>query len=181
MGSVDEVLARPADAVIFDLDGTLTDCRHRLHFVEDKPQEGKKKKDWKAFFEAGVHDTPHKHMIQLAAVLTLFRFKLVFCTGRPESYRGDTLAWLGDHVKFRHDALLMRRDGDYRPDTEVKSEMVDEIVNQFGFKPVLAFDDRQAVAEMFQKRGIPCLVFDQTLGGYSCVVEGDPDDGTGNG
>lgn len=32
--------------IVFDLDGTLADCEHRIHHITKEP------KDWRAFFEA---------------------------------------------------------------------------------------------------------------------------------
>jgi len=51
--------------------------------------------------------------------------------------------------------LFMRADNDNRPDVEVKSEMLDKLIEQ-GHNPVLVFDDRQSVVDMWRARGLLC-------------------------
>ena len=50
-------------------------------------------------------------------------------------------------------ALELRSDTDYRPDTEVKSGMLDKFRKQ-GFNPELVFDDRSSVVDMWRQRGL---------------------------
>ena len=51
------------------------------------------------------------------------------------------------------DALYMRSDKDFRPDDEVKSQMLDKMIED-GFNPTMAFDDRQRVVDMWRDRGL---------------------------
>lgn len=48
--------------VIFDLDGTLCDITHRLHFIEGD------NKDWDGFYKACPADIPKPAIIELAAM-----------------------------------------------------------------------------------------------------------------
>ena len=49
---------------IFDIDGTLANCDHRLHYVKNKP------KNWDAFYSECMDD----HVIwPVAEILELFR------------------------------------------------------------------------------------------------------------
>src|SRR4051812_6569456 len=96
-------------SAIIDLDGTLADCRHRLHHVLPGA-----KRDWEAFF-AGIYDDNLIHPVA-AVVRSLARdYKIVLCSGRPEKYRGVTTKWL-DEFNVPFDALYMRPDGDFRAD-----------------------------------------------------------------
>ena len=47
----------------------------------------------------------------------------------------------------------MRKDGDQRADHIVKREILAQIRNA-GFEPVLVFDDRQSVVDMWRDQGI---------------------------
>lgn len=42
-------------------------------------------------------------------------------TARPERYRAETEAWLRRHAII-HDVLLMRKEGDNRPDSTLRAE-----------------------------------------------------------
>lgn len=162
---LDNVLASAPDAVIFDIDGTVSDPTHRLPLIKHLPipDRDETARAWDAFHAAGVKDPPHDHMLQLLTLFSLFRYRIVFCTGRPDNHREATKTWLAYHVKSPHDALFMRKHGDWRPDHEVKADMLRLIRDGLKLNPVMAFDDREAVARMFQDQGIPCLVYDHTL------------------
>ena len=185
MSLLDKVLPTLPDAVIFDIDGTVSDPTHRLHLLEGLPDADESEGPsssvattrsciWESFHDASVDDPPHDHIIQLMAIFELFRFRIVLCTGRPDTHRELTEKWLAKYVKSRCDALLMRAHGDWRPDHEIKSEMVTEIRNVLKLNPVMAFDDREGVAEMFQKLGIPCLLYKHDLGRVELQAEDQP-------
>ena len=63
--------------------------------------------------------------------------------------------WLLKHgLEVEFDSrLFMRKNGDSRADYVVKREILDDI-RKAGFEPVLVFDDRQSVVEMWREQGI---------------------------
>lgn len=133
---------------IFDIDGTIADCSHRLHHIEKDP------KDWRAFFAACGDDAPIIHIIQLAESLAKSGESVVFVSGRSRECEMQTRAWLAD--VFAYEApLFMRQAGDHRPDDIVKGELLDQVI-AYGWKPIMAFDDRDRVVAMWRARGIPC-------------------------
>ena len=78
--------------------------------------------------------------------------RIIISSGRNKSQRAITLKQLmGNGLAF--DALYMRSDSDYRPDNEVKSQMLDKM-RADGFNPTMAFDDRQQVVDMWRERGL---------------------------
>jgi phosphoglycolate phosphatase-like HAD superfamily hydrolase len=134
---------------IFDLDGTLANCEHRMHYISGD------KKDWDAFFGAVKDDTPIEPMVHLFNCTSLHSYvKLVILTGRSEVCKEDTEKWLTDTGLY-YDRLLMRKAKDRRPDTEVKSEMLDQLLAE-GYRPIMAFEDRKTVVNMWRSRGILC-------------------------
>lgn len=130
---------------VFDIDGTLADCSHRLHHIQKDP------KDWAAFFAACADDKPIKHIIDLAIALDQHR-DVVFVSGRSDECRLSTEAWLAEHV-FNY-RLYMRKAGDHRDDDVVKLELLAEL-RADGFEPIMAFEDRARVVKAFRDAGVP--------------------------
>lgn len=135
-------------AIIVDMDGTLSDCTHRRHFVEGKRQ------NYDAFYRRCGDDPLHEHIALIVRRMAQDHAVLV-TTGRPARYAGVTAIWLGlNDVPFDH--ILTRADGDYRADDVVKEEILDRDILP-SYRVVFALDDRARVVQMWRKRGIPCL------------------------
>jgi hypothetical protein len=130
---------------VFDLDGTLADLTHRLHFIQGET------KDWRGFFAACGGDKPMMLMVDLFQALNYAweRHRVEIWSGRSDEVRGETEAWLLRYDLFPR-ALLMRTAGDYRPDDEVKREFLR------GGAPDMIFDDRKRVVDMWRREGIQC-------------------------
>lgn len=140
---------------LFDIDGTLADLTHRLPHIQKEP------KDWDAFFDACHLDAPIPHMLRVANGLS-HDAGLVFVSGRAERCRDATVKWLMAHLPelaWNSDDtsrdVYMRKDGDHRPDNEVKSELLARI-RADDHDPIMAFDDRDQVVKMWRAAGIPC-------------------------
>ena len=135
---------------IFDIDGTLSDPSHRLHFIQGET------KNWDAFFEACSVDESISHMVALCWHLIDAGCSVVFLSGRSDQIRAKTRNWLIQNIgNLSAPRIYMRREGDYRPDDIVKSELLDQILAD-GWRPTMAFEDRARVVRMFRDRGIPC-------------------------
>jgi hypothetical protein len=144
--------------VIFDLDGTLADCSHRLHFVQSKP------KNWKAFYAGIPHDQPIRETMHILHCLNVscdgvgYRWnRIIFCTGRSEEYRDTTVNWLATHAGewTRQVPLYMRPTGDHRPDFEIKALLL-ATMHVDGYTPRVAFEDRDQVVDMWRRNGLVC-------------------------
>ena len=162
-----EVLRVPENVktVIFDIDGTLADVEHRVHFAREK--------DFDAFFDAMGDDTVNEPIADLLYFHLYKGVQIIFCSGRPDNYRGITEDWLLEKLgwyMFGHngwqarDALaepyLFMRPEKKRmvPDYEVKKELLDEILKYVDKENILyAVDDRQQVVDMWRNNGITCL------------------------
>ena len=139
--------------IIVDIDGTIADATHRLHYIHD---QGPGKKDWNAFFNECVHDTPHQDVIDLVRLCSVaHNHEVLYVSGRSDQVRLETRAWLVRHgLPFGR--LHMRKQGDHRPDYQVKSEILDQI----GLKPEnvwFVLDDRDQVVDMWRNRGFRVL------------------------
>lgn len=149
-------------AIICDLDGTLSDCRHRLCHVD-----GSRKKDWDAFFSLCGSDPLHEWCAYLLHRLHEAGERIILVSGRPNLCREDTTAWL-DRNAIRYHDLWMRptymrmANGvstdkrDYRPDDIVKEEIYRLFIEP-DYNVRLVIDDRPKVVAMWRRIGLICL------------------------
>jgi phosphoglycolate phosphatase-like HAD superfamily hydrolase len=138
----------PGAAVVFDIDGVLSDAASRQHFIEAG------RRNWNAFFDACGDDPLIE---EVAQVLSLLHDELgiILLTGRPARVQPQTLAWL-QRYHLRWDLLIMRDFGDYSAAREFKQWTVREL-REYGFDLQLAFEDDRRNLEMFRAAGIPCV------------------------
>ena len=143
---------------ICDLDGTVADCSHRMHWITTKPR------NFKAFYSGIPYDRPIPHVINVVRNLIEWDNRVVFCTGRSIEYVDATTKWINDHILYgismEYD-IFMREKQDFRPDNIVKEELLSEI-KEAGYNPVFAFEDRSRVRDMWIRNGI--FVFDVSQG-----------------
>jgi phosphoglycolate phosphatase-like HAD superfamily hydrolase len=138
----------PGTAVVFDMDGVLSDATSRQHYLEYP------RRDWEAFFEACGDDTPVDEVARLLEVLDP-TLQIVLLTARPLRVRPQTVAWLGRY-KLRWDLLIMREWGDYSASRTFKRESVGDL-RHYGFDLCLAFEDDRRNVDMFHGEGVPCV------------------------
>ena len=141
-------LSKPCD-FICDIDGTIADLTHRRHWVANKP------KNWAAFEKTMDEDKPIWSVISKVYSLFDYGFSVVFCSGRGDQQRQVTEDWLASH-RLPSSTLYMRKEGDYRADSIIKSELYDQILVD-GFNPQFVLDDRNQVVDMWRSRGLHCI------------------------
>jgi phosphoglycolate phosphatase-like HAD superfamily hydrolase len=135
-------------AVIFDIDGVLSDAAGRQHFLEQG------KRDWTSFFEACGDDPVIEEIARLLELLDP-SLAVVLLTGRPHRVHAQTLAWL-QRYGLRWDLLVMRSRGDYAQVTEFKQSVVQDL-RAHGFDLRLAFEDDPSNHAMYVEAGVPCV------------------------
>jgi len=135
--------------IYVDIDGTLANAEHRLHYLQVKP------KNWKQFFAEQINDTPYDDIVWLVRLLYENGNRIIICTGRPSEWRSVCEEWLIKH-NIPYDALYMRSQGDFRDDSIVKIELVEQMRSE-GFDPTIAFDDRDRVVEALRSIGMRVL------------------------
>lgn len=154
----------PKPIYIFDLDGTLADIGHRLHYISSPP------KDWRAFFRACADDAPCAHVIETLQRLRKGGAEIWVWTGRSDEVVSETQRWLYDHKVFKSVPLLdwepfpapemlrMRKAGDHRPDHELKQEWLSEVEPPEWKRLKIGgvFEDRARVVQMWRESGVPC-------------------------
>ena len=141
-------------AVIWDLDGTLSDDRARAHFVE---VEAGRARDWQSYFDAIDQDAPIAASMEVLRAMHLAGNRILFLTGRPEYTRRKTVRWLAANGLTEYDALIMRPDGETRPAGFFKADVVERLRREYEL--VCAFEDRIDVAEHLRQAGVPVFLY----------------------
>lgn len=133
--------------VIFDLDGTIADIRHRTHFVRGGARH------WDSFFSACVDDVEYPHVVETLNAHLEAGHKVRIWSARSDVVRVETERWLRgvgiDPGLLQH----MRADGDSTPDAVLKRFWLNQELD----RPDLVYDDRQRVVDMWRAEGIPCF------------------------
>jgi hypothetical protein len=132
--------------ICFDIDGTLADLSHRLHYWREKP------KNWNMFKAEMVNDTPIEQICSIAREMWSSGHLVILCSGRGEESRKVTEDWLVEHG-IEYSDLYMRSEGDRRSDDIIKKELLDKIVIDWR-KPDMWFDDRPRVVKMLRENGV---------------------------
>jgi hypothetical protein len=140
------------DVVIFDLDGTLANGKHRNHAVPSA-KDSCYTWAWNRHNMLCSKDSPIEDTITMCNLLYV-RYKVVILTGRCDISKQLTVDWLREnHVHY--DSLIMRKEDDHRPDTVVKEEELLLI----GLDRILCcFDDLEHVADMIRGLGLTCYL-----------------------
>lgn len=138
------------NVVLCDIDGTISDTTHRLHFVQ--PAEGEKK-NWKGFFDNMHLDPVRKDVQKMLVELYNQGYTIIFMSARPDTYKEVTLSWLRDNYLSFAYTLIMRQANDKRPDTETKRDMINL---HFPDKGVIhaIFDDRPSIIRLWKDMGL---------------------------
>ena len=173
--------------IVFDLDGTLANIEHRLHYLDEDP------KNWDAFFAACSEDSVYWPVLTLFNDLSLDVFNIVeIWTGRTAGENDEifrkTVMWLavnlhtlrsrgyGSPESISHTFTLvsdedffkrhvapfkiqvrMRPHGNFDYDHVLKRKWL-HAVRDAGKEVDFVFEDRQSVVDMWAEEGVACLV-----------------------
>lgn len=135
--------------IVFDIDGTLANVEHRRQFVASRP------KNWAAWNAGMPNDTVNEDIRWMLNSFLDADATIILCSGRGEETRAVTEQWLRDNAIYSA-ALFMRKAKDYRKDSIVKVELLQQIREQWG-QPFLWVDDRKQVVDAIRAEGIRVL------------------------
>lgn len=145
--------------VVFDLDGTIADCAHRMHYIMPNPAvdpvTGKKvKRRYDLFHAACVDDG----VIQPVADIYV-RFvadpnvTVVVLSGRDAATLDDTIDWFGRNGLPLPNEMILKSGDQHLPDVEQKRTRANQLEKKYG-KPIsMVFEDRDRVVKMWRERG----------------------------
>jgi hydroxymethylpyrimidine pyrophosphatase-like HAD family hydrolase len=146
----DIIMTLKTKDIVFDIDGTLANLNHRLHYMKDRP------KNWKGFHKGVREDGVYDDVVWLLKMFQANGCRIVIATGRSDRQKDDTIWWLENVAKISFDAIYMREKDDYRDDGIVKKEMLDQM-RLDGYEPYMVFDDRNRVVDMWRENGVRCM------------------------
>ena len=137
--------------VIVDIDWTLANIDHRLHYME-----WKKNRMW--FFKEMSKDTVYEPVRQVVNKLHETH-PIVIMSWRPDTYYKQTETRLKNNwIKYHY--ILMRSWYDSRPDTDVKRDLYDFcLANNW---VAMAFDDRPCIVSLWRSKWIYTFDCNQT-------------------
>ena len=143
--------------IVFDIDGVLADCSHRLHYIQGD------NKDYEKFYsdEEVLKDIPIPNLNTILFEIRDANYMgsntdIKFITARNIKCITATTEWLERcfGIMIEEGDILMRPANDYRPAHEVKKDLIEKHI---GFENILfAFDDDDQVNEMYKKHGVMC-------------------------
>lgn len=134
-------------AVIFDLDGTLFDNRHRLVYHETK--------QWDIYNSLCHNDELITPVFDALLNYQQKGYIILIWSARCESTRDVTANMLMEQG-VRYAELRMRSLGDYRDAVEIKSEFLSYYqTNHPDVKYVEAWDDNDSILALWRSNNIP--------------------------
>lgn len=136
---------REPKVCVFDMDGTLCDVRSIRDYVTGDV------KDFPTFHRLSRGCPENKQVTGLLWDAVAAGYTVIVVTARPEQFRDLTQEWLLERSITA--PLYMRKDGDYRPDFEVKDDILDQVERDHGTVEH-AVDDNPALVELFERRGV---------------------------
>lgn len=134
------------EAVIFDLDGTLSDRRHRLFYLDGK-------KNWEGFFNAMDKDPPIKAVFEKLFYHLEQNHKIFIVTGRPQHYKDKTVTWLKKHnVKSSSYEIFMRESKNYESDLSLKKRIYEDFLIDLNI--IKVYEDQPDLIKLWKEYGL---------------------------
>lgn len=143
---IDEAFGK--EEIIVDVDGTLANIEHRLHFIKGET------KDYRSFFDSVDEDLPIEEniaMVQNWFVRDPDNRRVILVSGRSDECRDKTEWWLKEQ-DVPYYLLIMRQAGDHRPDDQLKQMILDNFFRKELIQ--LVMDDRPSVIRMWESNDL---------------------------
>jgi hypothetical protein len=144
--------------VIVDIDGTLSDCSHRVHLAQAA--------QWDEFHALAPDDLPKGETVEVVKAMQAQGYVVLGLTGRSDRYAAMTASWMMKH-EIPLDYFFMRPNGNRAKDCDLKPKMlVDIFGNEENVreKVLVVLEDRDRVVEAFRGMGLKC--WQVQAGGY---------------
>lgn len=142
-------MIKKRSAVIFDLDGTLCDDRHRIKYLTDESID--KKERYNEYHRRCIEDLPIPQCLERIHALGDSQ-DLFFVTGRTDTFMNITLKWLNLYVHRKY-YLSMRPVYDLRHASAFKKERFSCIKDNYS-KIEAVYDDHPPVLDVAVEMGI---------------------------
>ena len=141
-------------AIMCDLDGTLSlfNAKRRDGSVDVRYPGAQVRDPYNAY--KCDEDTINEPVAAVIESMHKEGYKIIFCSGREDIYREQTIRFIQKHLSVPYE-LHMRKSGDQRKDSIIKSEIYDgQIAPNYNIFFVL--DDRTQVVSQWREMGLVC-------------------------
>jgi hypothetical protein len=98
-----------------------------------------------------LEDTPNMSVLRL---IQASGYPIIICTGRNQAQKNVTLQWL-EKYNIHPTEMYMREDGDYRKGVEVKTELMNKILEKYNV--LVVFEDCTPIVDKFREMGLTVL------------------------
>ncbi len=141
------------NAIIIDLEGTLSDHSHRLHHWQNR--------NYDAYNDGFKLDPVNQDFVNILKndLRKIQPVKIFICTAKENKWHNTVSTWLRDHYWCKEiplssmiDGIKYRDDLDSRASTTVKRDMLRGISEKYNV--IAAYDDREDICEMFERNGV---------------------------
>lgn len=133
--------------IIVDLEGTLSNCQHRIHFYKDKDYDS-----WNDLFP---EDVVNLAMVEVIREWEAQGVDIILMTAKSISYHAMVTEWLDKHeLKKLFQSIHYRPAGDHFPSVVIKAGLL-KIV-QKTHRVICAYDDRDDNLDMFLYFEVDC-------------------------
>lgn len=139
-----ELTGRKEWYVIVDIDWTIADLSHRLHYLETRP------KNYDAFYDEVDKDLPIDKVIDIVRHLSEKHF-IIITSGRTNKTCDKTVARLKKY-NVPYDALLMKQWHFIQTDIEAKKSIYEKCLKDK--KIIMSIDDRPSIVALWRSFGI---------------------------
>lgn len=134
------------DAIIFDVDGTLCDVRSVRHHVRTRPR------DFHAFHEDSINCPANEEVVAATRKAREDGYAVIVVTARETRWMYLTMVWLEENG-VKYDELHMRATNDFRPDHEIKAEIL-FLLQRRGYNILEAWDDNPSIISLWEENRI---------------------------
>ncbi len=105
-------------------------------------------------------DKPILHSMTICNALYQAGHDILFLTARSACQRAGTVSMLSQYLSMTpeeiSDSMVMRPEGDRRPDQEIKSEMFDALSEEDRDRVYGVFEDLEHLVQMWRDKGLYC-------------------------
>ncbi len=156
------------NVAVFDLDGCLSDDRWRQEYLPVVGGENPghlTDQDYYDYNRLCGEDGPYSTGIEVLRAHVTGGDFIVFCTARPEKFRGETTAWIYEFAPFLPPSgmvILMRPTGNHERSPQLKIGLLRDWLELSAqpapaFNVAVAYDDREDVLAAYRKEGIHAI------------------------
>lgn len=138
------------DCIIVDLEGTLSNCSHRIHHRHNKNYNM-----WNKLFP---QDSVNEQMVRIIKNHIMVNREIILCTAKSACEAKVVMEWMHKYnLLHLFDSFYYRDKDDNRLSVDVKKDILDKILNKWNV--ITAYDDRSDICQMYLNNGILAILF----------------------